>query len=132
MKRRPMRNSKSARFKADKLPPPDPRELRRLEKMSDDDIDYSEIPPIDASAVAKQRATMISLRLEQELLDWFKRGGPGYQTRIRRALREYMRWKTEGHQQVEEIADAVVRRLQADTSKRDRKSPSQLRRRKSA
>ena len=31
----------------------------------------------------------ISLRIEQEVLDWFKAQGPGYQTRINAVLRAY-------------------------------------------
>ena len=33
------------------------------------------------------RKTAISLRLEQDVLDWFKAQGPGYQTRINAVLR---------------------------------------------
>jgi uncharacterized protein (DUF4415 family) len=32
----------------------------------------------------------VALRLDADLLDWFKRGGDGYQTRINAALREYV------------------------------------------
>lgn len=30
----------------------------------------------------------ISLRLDQDVLDWFKQSGPGWQTRINKALRK--------------------------------------------
>lgn len=30
----------------------------------------------------------ISLRLDQDVLDWFKQAGPGWQTRINKALRK--------------------------------------------
>ena len=33
----------------------------------------------------------IFLRLDPDVLDWFKAGGPGYQTRINKALRAFMR-----------------------------------------
>lgn len=33
----------------------------------------------------------VSVRLDADVLAWFKRGGPGYQTRINAALREVMR-----------------------------------------
>lgn len=33
--------------------------------------------------------TAISLRIEQDVLDWFKAQGPGYQTRINAVLRAY-------------------------------------------
>jgi uncharacterized protein (DUF4415 family) len=36
------------------------------------------------------RKEAISLRLDAEVLDWFKARGPGYQTRINAVLRAYM------------------------------------------
>jgi len=35
------------------------------------------------------RKTAISLRVEQDVLDWFKAQGPGYQTRINAVLRAF-------------------------------------------
>ncbi len=32
----------------------------------------------------------ITVRLDADVIDWFKKGGRGYQTRINRALREWM------------------------------------------
>jgi uncharacterized protein (DUF4415 family) len=40
---------------------------------------------------------LTSLRLDADLLEWFRRGGDGYQTRINAALREYV----ERHQRQE-------------------------------
>lgn len=39
---------------------------------------------------ASARKAAISLRLDAEVLDWFKARGPGYQTRINAVLRAYM------------------------------------------
>lgn len=36
------------------------------------------------------RKAAISLRVDPEVLDWFKTQGPGYQTRINGVLRAYM------------------------------------------
>ncbi len=36
------------------------------------------------------RKAAISLRVDPEVLNWFKTQGPGYQTRINRVLRAYM------------------------------------------
>ena len=36
------------------------------------------------------RKTAISLRLDHEVLDWFRTQGPGYQTRMNAVLRAYM------------------------------------------
>ena len=35
------------------------------------------------------RKTAISLRVEEDVLDWFKAQGPGYQTRINAVLRAF-------------------------------------------
>jgi uncharacterized protein (DUF4415 family) len=34
---------------------------------------------------------VISIRLDEQVLDWFKRQGPGYQTRINAVLRAYIK-----------------------------------------
>ena len=39
----------------------------------------------------KPRKKAITLRLDADVLDWFKKPGRGYQTRINRALRQVMR-----------------------------------------
>jgi uncharacterized protein (DUF4415 family) len=39
---------------------------------------------------AAPRKEAISLRLDAEVLDWFRARGPGYQTRINAVLRAYM------------------------------------------
>lgn len=76
-------------------------QIERLKAMSDDDIDYSDIPPLDETfwkngirnpyfRPVKQQLT---LRLDADLVAWFKRradGKRGYQTSINRALREYV------------------------------------------
>ena len=36
------------------------------------------------------RKTAISLRLDEEVLEWFRGHGPGYQTRMNAVLRAYM------------------------------------------
>jgi len=38
----------------------------------------------------RPRKRKISLRMDYEVLDWFKAKGPGYQTRINRILRRVM------------------------------------------
>ena len=39
----------------------------------------------------KPRKKAITLRLDADVLEWFKKAGRGYQTRINRALRQVMR-----------------------------------------
>lgn len=70
--------------------------LKQVEVIRDEDIDYSDIPETDAIFWEKAELRMpkpkkgIYLRLDQDLLDWLKRQGPGYQTRINAILRSYM------------------------------------------
>jgi len=68
----------------------------RLERMTDAEIDVSDIPPLDESFFKKATVRMpqskkaVSLRLDSDLLDWFKEQGKGYQTKINAILRVYM------------------------------------------
>ena len=63
--------------------------------MSDADIDYSDIPPWtpemfrSAKLVLPKPKQSVSIRLDSDLLDWLKRQGRGYQTRINAILRVY-------------------------------------------
>lgn len=67
----------------------------RLAEMSDKDIDYTDIPPVDENffKTAKLRLPkakpLISIRIDEDILEWFKAQGPGYQTRINAVLRMY-------------------------------------------
>jgi len=51
---------------------------------------------IEESAVAVKPQTIngvkqiVTIRLDVDMLEWFKSAGPGYQTRINQVLREYM------------------------------------------
>ena len=64
--------------------------------MKDDQIDYSDIPELDASFFANADIKMpnpkktISIRIDDEVLSWYKASGPGYQTRMNAVLKAYM------------------------------------------
>lgn len=68
--------------------------------MRDEDIDLSDIPELTpemfAKAVARRglkpisRKTQVTLRLDADVLEWFRAQGPGYQTRINQLLRAYV------------------------------------------
>lgn len=67
----------------------------RLAKMEDEDIDTSDIPELDDTFFqnAELRVPVkrpVTLRLDADVLEWFKAGGKGYQTRINQLLRKYM------------------------------------------
>jgi uncharacterized protein (DUF4415 family) len=43
----------------------------------------------DAKVVMPKPKQTVTMRLDQDLLDWLKQQGPGYQTRINAILRAY-------------------------------------------
>ena len=71
-------------------------DLKRVDAIKERDIDYSGIPPLDSSFFTKALADWppakktVTIRLDEDVLDWFKTKGKGYQTRINRLLRRYM------------------------------------------
>lgn len=72
------------------------KEIEKLARMPDKDIDTSDIPEIeDFSGAVRGRfyrpvKQQITLRIDADLLAWFRSLGDKYQTRINAALREYM------------------------------------------
>ena len=80
---------------------PAPRHLREelevLEAMPEKDIDTSDIPEITDWAGAERGRfyrpvkQLLSVRLDSDIVAWFKVAGDGYQTRINAALREYVK-----------------------------------------
>jgi uncharacterized protein (DUF4415 family) len=72
-------------------------DMAKLQHMRDEDIDYSDIPDYgdDAAFWAKAEIVLpkpkvaISIRLDQDVLEWFKSQGRGYQARINAVLRAY-------------------------------------------
>jgi len=69
---------------------------KKLEAKPDTRIDTTDIPELDRDFFrhAKLRMSkgkqMVSLRLDSDVLDWFKRQGKGYQTKIDAVLRAYV------------------------------------------
>jgi len=74
-------------------------ELKALQALKDDQIDYSDTP--SSTPAAWRDATVgkfyrpikqqLTLRIDADVVEWFKRQGRGYQTRINELLREAMR-----------------------------------------
>jgi len=70
---------------------------RKLATLPDGRIDTSDIPELDAAFFRGARLRLpkskqlVSLRIDREVLDWFKRQGKGYQTKINAVLRAYVR-----------------------------------------
>ena len=77
---------------------------QRLDEMSDEDIDCSDCPEITpemfARAVVRRNVpvtkakTQVTLPIDNDVLEWFKSRGKGYQAQINQLLRAYM----EAHQ----------------------------------
>jgi len=67
-----------------------------LKKISDDEIDYSDIPETDeafwrdAQVHFPSKKTHLSIRLDDDIVTWFKQFGRGYQTKINAVLRSYI------------------------------------------
>ena len=71
----------------------------RVDALRDQEIDYSEIPELGddffKSAVLRmpEPKALVTLRLDRDVLEWFKKQGPRYQTRINALLRAYVEAK---------------------------------------
>ncbi len=75
--------------------------LKTLRAMKDSEIDYSDIPPITPEMFAKSivrqglksvvRKEQVTIRVDSDVLAWFKMRGRGYQTQINELLRAYMK-----------------------------------------
>lgn len=74
---------------------------KRIDAMKDEDIDLSDIPEVTpemfARAVLRRnfkpipRKKQLTLRVDSDVVDWYKKQGQGYQTRINSLLRAYMK-----------------------------------------
>ncbi|MGB3621200.1 BrnA antitoxin family protein [Ketobacter sp. MCCC 1A13808] len=68
---------------------------KRLSEMDDKDIDTSDIPELDDAFFQNAELKVpskqpVTLRIDSDVLVWFKSQGQGYQTRINKLLRAYM------------------------------------------
>jgi uncharacterized protein (DUF4415 family) len=88
---------------SERLTPAQQAELTALGALPDDQIDTRDIPEVldwsDAQRGLFFRPIkqQLTLRIDADVIAWFKRHtlpGEGYQTRINRALREYMAQQT--------------------------------------
>ncbi len=82
-----------------------PLEPDQIRAVRDKDIDFGEIPELDetfwreARLVEPDRTEQISLRVRNSVLQWFKRPGKGYQTRMNRVLETYVQAQREAERQ---------------------------------
>ena len=78
-------------------------DLARIDALKDADIDYSEIPDLStlgeefwSKAVFKRAEpkAQVTIRVDREVLDWFRSQGKGYQSRMNAVLRAYKEAQT--------------------------------------
>ena len=73
-----------------------PERLKALQEISDEDIDTSDIPELDytfwekAKLVEPSTEKVITVPVDQDVLDWFKAQEKSYQTHINQVLRSYV------------------------------------------
>ena len=83
-----MRNGKSTKRSSK-------TDWERIDAMRDEDIDYSDIPKMGPDFFANAilwpgPKEQITLRLDPDVLKFFRKSGRGYQTTINAVLRKYM------------------------------------------
>jgi len=67
----------------------------RLDAMNDSDIDFRDIPELDDDFFKRAELRLpakqaITIRVDADVLTWFKGQGKGYQTRINKLMRAFM------------------------------------------
>lgn len=69
--------------------------VKHLKTMSDEEIKLDDIPEQDdeffkSAQVKLPSKQSVTIRMDSDVLLWFKKQGRGYQTRINKLLRRYM------------------------------------------
>jgi uncharacterized protein (DUF4415 family) len=71
--------------------------LAHLKNLRDDDIDVSDAPEWTAEMLTRAelrmpsaRKSQIALRVDGDVINWFRENGKGYQTRMNAVLRAYV------------------------------------------
>jgi uncharacterized DUF497 family protein len=78
------------------------KRLEEIQNIPDEAIDTSDIPELDdhfwetAKMVTPISKKAVSLRLDSDVLDWFKSQGKGYQSMINNVLRTYVNHQEKG------------------------------------
>jgi uncharacterized protein (DUF4415 family) len=73
------------------------RDVRAIAAQRDEEIDFSDIPPVldwsgaEMGKFYRPPKKPVTLRLDADVVEWLKSGGPGYQTRANGLLRHAMR-----------------------------------------
>ena len=92
-------STKTVYFRLDPSNPPTmtEEEMQALRDLRDEDIDYSDIGPLTAGGwrrvselIPAENKQQITLRLDADVIEFFRGTGRRYQSRINAALREYV------------------------------------------
>lgn len=88
-----------SRKELSELTPEQKKELDRLASLPDDTIDLSDIPemtekdwnkgPVYVGLHYRSGKTSVTIRLDKDMVAWFKRQGKGWQTKMNWVLRLY-------------------------------------------
>ena len=89
-------------------PPANQTDWKRVDALKDEDIQFDEDSPrtraedwaaatVHEGLPFPRKKTQIALRIDDDVLTWFKNQGPGYQTRMNAILKAYK----EAHEQHE-------------------------------
>lgn len=83
-----------------------PLTIKEMRQVADKDIDLSDIPEASEEFWRNARVVLpagnkepLSLRLDADILAWFKAQGRGYQTRINAVLRAYVEARRTAHKE---------------------------------
>ena len=74
----------------------DKTDYNKLNQLADTDIDYTDIQETnaafwrDAEVIYPSKKTHLSIRLDDDIIAWFKQFGRGYQSKINAVLRSYI------------------------------------------
>ncbi len=80
---------------ASNLKKPSETDWTRIDEMKDDEIDTSDIPPLDETFFANAKLRVpgkkisLTVSVDADVLEWFKAQGEEFQNRINAALRIY-------------------------------------------
>ncbi|MEL6170398.1 MAG: BrnA antitoxin family protein [Pseudomonadota bacterium] len=74
------------------------KRLAEIDAIQDTDIDTSDIPELDASFFETAKLVIpagltkktVTMRMDEDVLEWFKGQGKGHLTRMNAVLRAYM------------------------------------------
>lgn len=88
----------TVKYSLETLPKIRQEDIEKIRLIQDKDIDCSDILPLtdefwanaQPSHFYRQSKQQVTLRIDKDILDFFKKTGKGYQTRLNAVLRTYM------------------------------------------